>query len=68
MVHCAILREPSCFCWEKKYRERGIAVWLVALSPEVFAVVDKAPLGMTLGHERMFLNLEQALAACSAFR
>ncbi|SDJ35129.1 high affinity sulphate transporter 1 [Paraburkholderia steynii] len=48
---------------EKRCRERGIAVWLVGLSPEVFAVVKKAPLGKTLGHERMFLNLEQALAA-----
>ncbi|MFP4894984.1 SulP family inorganic anion transporter [Paraburkholderia sp. EG304] len=48
---------------EKKYREQGIAVWLVGLSPEVFAVVEKAPLGKILGHERMFLNLEQALAA-----
>ena len=48
---------------EKKYREQGIAVWLVGLSPEVFAVVEKAPLSKALGRERMFLNLEQALAA-----
>jgi SulP family sulfate permease len=48
---------------EKKYREQGIALWLVGLSPEVFAVVEKAPLGKILGHERMFLNLEQALDA-----
>ncbi|OLL28423.1 sodium-independent anion transporter [Burkholderia sp. SRS-W-2-2016] len=48
---------------EKKYREQGITLWLVGLSPEVFALVEKAQLGRTLGHERMFLNLEQALAA-----
>ncbi|RZF29656.1 SulP family inorganic anion transporter [Paraburkholderia sp. UYCP14C] len=48
---------------EKKYREQGIALWLVGLSPEVFAVVEKAPLGKTLGQERMFLNLERALVA-----
>ena len=48
---------------EKKYREQGIAVWLVGMSPEVFAVVEKAPLGKILGHEHMFLNLEAALAA-----
>jgi high affinity sulfate transporter 1 len=53
---------------EKKYREDGIAVWLVGLSPEVFAVVQKAPLGKTLGRERMFLNLEAALAAWHALR
>ncbi|ASV99454.1 SulP family inorganic anion transporter [Paraburkholderia aromaticivorans] len=54
---------------EKQYRENGIAVWLVGLNPEVFAMVQNAPLGKTLGHGRMFLNLEQALAAwCSQER
>jgi MFS superfamily sulfate permease-like transporter len=53
---------------EKKYREDGIAVWLVGLSPEVSAVVEKAPLGKTLGRERMFLNLEEALAAWHALQ
>ena len=48
---------------EQKYRERGIAVWLVGLNPEVFAVIQKSPLGQRLGHERLFLNLEDALAA-----
>ncbi|MEM5341400.1 SulP family inorganic anion transporter [Paraburkholderia azotifigens] len=48
---------------EKKYRDRGVSLWLVGLSPEVAAIVDNAPLGKTLGHERIFLNLEQALAA-----
>ncbi|MEX3999386.1 SulP family inorganic anion transporter [Paraburkholderia sp. EG285A] len=48
---------------EKQCRESGIEVWVVGLNPEVFAVVEKAPLGSVLGHERMFLNLEQALAA-----
>jgi high affinity sulfate transporter 1 len=48
---------------EKKCRESGIDVWLVGLSPEVFAVVESAPLGKALGHQRMFLNLEQAIQA-----
>ncbi|ALE59065.1 SulP family inorganic anion transporter [Paraburkholderia sp. RL17-368-BIF-A] len=48
---------------EKKYREAGIALWLVGLSPGVFAVVQNAPLGKALGRERMFLNLEQAVTA-----
>jgi high affinity sulfate transporter 1 len=51
---------------EKHYRENGVSIWLVGLSPEVFAVVQNAPLGKTLGRERMFLNLEQALAAWCA--
>jgi SulP family sulfate permease len=48
---------------ERKCRETGIDVWLVGLNPDVFSVVEKAPLGKALGHQRMFLNLEQALAA-----
>lgn len=48
---------------EKKYREAGIALWLVGLSPGVFAVVQNAPLGKALGRERMFLDLEQAVTA-----
>ncbi|WP_321937726.1 SulP family inorganic anion transporter [Paraburkholderia sp. J8-2] len=53
---------------EKKYREQGIALWLVGLSPEIFTIVDRAPLGKILGHERMFLNLEQAVAAWQALQ
>ncbi|KIG01397.1 SulP family inorganic anion transporter [Caballeronia concitans] len=48
---------------EKKYRESGVSLWLVGLSPAVYGVVQKSPLGKTLGRERMFLNLEQAVAA-----
>ncbi|WP_250453046.1 SulP family inorganic anion transporter [Caballeronia sp. ATUFL_M2_KS44] len=48
---------------EKKYREAGVSLWLVGLSPAVYGVVQKSPLGKTLGRERMFLNLEQAVAA-----
>jgi len=48
---------------EKKYRESGVDVWLVGLNPQVAAVVENAPLGKALGSGRMFLNLEEALAA-----
>ncbi|HTH61245.1 MAG TPA: SulP family inorganic anion transporter [Paraburkholderia sp.] len=48
---------------EQKSRESGTDLWLVGLNPDVFSVVEKAPLGKALGHQRMFLNLEQALAA-----
>ncbi|MEI6001778.1 SulP family inorganic anion transporter [Paraburkholderia bengalensis] len=53
---------------EKKYREQGVVLWLVGLSPEVFEVVARAPLGKTLGHKRMFLNLEQAVSAWQALQ
>ena len=39
----------------------GVTLWLVALNPEAFRVVERAPLGKTLEHERMFLNLQQAV-------
>jgi high affinity sulfate transporter 1 len=53
---------------EERCRKVGIAVWLVGLSPDVFAVVENAPLGKALGHRRMFLNLEQAVTAWHALR
>lgn len=47
---------------EKRQRERGISLWLVGLTPEVLAIVERSPLGQALGHERMFFNMEQAVA------
>jgi len=46
---------------EKTQRERGIAVWLVGLNPEVLGVVQRSPLGQTLGREAMHFNLEAAV-------
>jgi SulP family sulfate permease len=46
---------------EKRARERGVLLWLVGLNPEVLKVVQKSQLGETLGRERMFFNLEQAV-------
>jgi high affinity sulfate transporter 1 len=53
---------------EKRQRERGIAVWLVNLNPGVLAVVQNSPLAQVLARERMFFNLEQALAAWQRHR
>jgi high affinity sulfate transporter 1 len=47
---------------EKRQREHGVTLWLVGLTPEVLAMVRRAPLGQTLGDERMFFNLEDAVA------
>ncbi|MCJ7832405.1 MAG: SulP family inorganic anion transporter, partial [Actinobacteria bacterium] len=52
--------------FEEKLRQRGISLWLVALNPAVLHVVERSPVGATLGHERMFHNLEQAVAAYQA--
>ncbi len=46
---------------EQRMREKGISLWLVGMSPGVWDMVIKAPLGHTLGEARMFLNLEQAV-------
>jgi high affinity sulfate transporter 1 len=48
---------------EEKLRERGIALWLAALNPEALRVVRRSPLGEILGHERLFFNLREAVAA-----
>lgn len=50
---------------EKRQRERGVELWLVGLTPEVLAMVQRSPLGQALGPGRMFFNLEQAVAKYS---
>jgi high affinity sulfate transporter 1 len=47
--------------FEARLRAVGIELWLAALNREAFEVVERVPLGKILGHERMFLNLEQAV-------
>ena len=46
---------------EKRQRERGVALWLVGLNPEVMKVVQRSSLGETLGRERMHFTLEAAV-------
>jgi SulP family sulfate permease len=48
---------------EEKMREHGISLWLCALNPLALEVVRRSPLGRTLGSERMFLNLREAVKA-----
>lgn len=49
--------------FEEKLREGGITLWLSALNAAPLTVVQRSSLGETLGRERMFLNLEQAVIA-----
>jgi high affinity sulfate transporter 1 len=51
---------------EKRARVDGVFLWLVGLNPGVLAMVQQSPLGQTLGRERMFFNLEQAVARYQA--
>ncbi|MGF6758858.1 SulP family inorganic anion transporter [Paraburkholderia sp. GAS42] len=52
---------------EKKLREEeGVTVWLVGVNPGVLAMVRRAPLGETLGRDRMFFNMDLAVAKYQA--
>jgi high affinity sulfate transporter 1 len=46
---------------EERARRDGITLWLAALNPDVRHMVERAPLGQTLGRERMLFNLESAV-------
>jgi sulfate permease, SulP family len=47
---------------EARYRERGVRLWLVGLTPSVLEMVQRSPLGETLGRGRMLFTLELAVA------
>ena len=47
---------------EEKLRGDGITLWLAGLNPEVLAMVRKSRLGSVLDRERLFANLESAVA------
>ena len=49
--------------FEGRLAEAGITLWLAALNPEPLRAVHRSALGATLGHERMFFNLEEAVEA-----
>lgn len=46
---------------EKRYRERGVSLWLVGLNPGVLQMVQRSNLGKSLGREAMHFNLEVAV-------
>ncbi len=46
---------------EERLRARGGMLWLVALNPEVLAMVQRSSLGEMLGRERMLFNLPTAV-------
>jgi MFS superfamily sulfate permease-like transporter len=51
---------------EERVQERGIAVWLVGLTPDVLTAVRRSPFGQAVGEERMFFTLDQAVAKYQA--
>ena len=49
--------------FDDKLQTSGVTLWLAALNREAYETIEKTELGKTLGHERMFFNLEQAVEA-----
>jgi MFS superfamily sulfate permease-like transporter len=47
---------------EQTLRARGVTLWLVAVNPGLLKTIARSSLGASLGSERMFANLHQALA------
>jgi high affinity sulfate transporter 1 len=48
---------------EERMRDGGISLWLSALNPLALEMVRRSSLGQTLGSERMFFNLREAVKA-----
>jgi high affinity sulfate transporter 1 len=46
---------------EEELRKSGIILWFATLNSTVFELIERAPLGTTMGHERMFFNLPSAV-------
>jgi sulfate permease, SulP family len=47
---------------ERRLREQGVSTWLVGLNPGVLRMVQRSPLGMALGREKMQFSLELTVA------
>ena len=48
---------------EERLRHEGIDVWLAALNPEAWELVQRTPLAERLGRERMYITVERAVDA-----
>ncbi len=46
---------------EKRQRERGVLLWLVAMNPRVLEVIQRSPLGEAIGDDAMLFNLEMTV-------
>ena len=53
---------------EEKLRHQNISLWLASLNPATLAVVRRSALGERLGHERMCLDLAQAVSRFQALK
>jgi len=51
---------------EERWRRHGIELWLAALNPEAYELIQRTPLLERLGRERMYFMVERAVAAFEA--
>jgi SulP family sulfate permease len=49
--------------FEEQLSEADVSLWLAGLNSGPLNAVERSPLGVTLGHERIYYNLEQAVEA-----
>ena len=56
-----ILRSEGLTELEEELRESGIILWFTTLNSTVFELIERAPLGTTMGHQRMFFDLPSAV-------
>ncbi len=48
---------------EGQLRDAGVTLWLAELNPKAMRMVERSEIGKTLGHERMFVSLDEAVTA-----
>jgi high affinity sulfate transporter 1 len=48
---------------EQRLRTRGVSLWLAAVNPDLLKTIHRSPLGVALGHDRLFFDLNGALEA-----
>jgi len=46
---------------ERRLAADGITLWLVGLNPRVLEMIDRSPLGATIGRSRMFYTVHDAI-------
>jgi sulfate permease, SulP family len=46
----------------KRQSHHGVQLWLIGMTPRVLAIVQRSPLGQSIGREGMHFNLEIAVA------
>jgi len=49
--------------FDEELQDAGITFWMASLTASLFHIHERTPLGQSMGHERLFLDLEQAVSS-----